>query len=341
MLAENYNMPRTFRKKKLNSSEQLTARLSHERGRKSRQTTYIISGIVVATIVTIFSVFYYLNSVAPFHKVIIKVDDVEIRMDYFLERTRLVGSDPMDMLYSLADETVIKLAAPRYGVNVTQSDIDLRLRSIAEGSENHTISEAEFKEWYRQQLNDSGLSEDLYRELIGTQLLVSRLKAYLAPQTNTTVEHVYLHLIAVQTYDEARKVVSRLNDGESFAAVAYNVSLDTTSKENGGDIGWVPRGVTSLDDTAFSLAIGEISEPLPYYPEGTYTPSIYYIIMVSDKAVRQAEEKYIPALQANAFKQWLSAEETKYTISYHGLKDGFDSETYAWINYQLSKTGTS
>lgn len=255
----------------------------------------------------------------------------------------MAGSDPMDMLQTLTNETVIELGAPAYGINATSQDIDRELRRIAAGgSENITISETEFKEWYRQQLNDSGLSDDMFRKLIGIQLLVNRLQEYIAQQTPTEVEHVYLHLIVVLTRDEADEAKSRLDAGESFATVAREVSLDAASRENGGEVGWVPRGVSDVYDNAFSLAIGEISQPLPYYPEPYSAPSYYYIIMVSDKAVRQAEEKYIPALQATAFQQWLNAETAKHTVSFHGLDGGaFDSETYAWINYQLAKMGTS
>jgi len=311
--------------------------MARERERKSRQTAYIIAGIVVAIVLTIFGVFYYQNSVAPFRKVVIRVDDVSIRMDYFLERTRLAGSDPWDMLHSLATEEVIKLEAPNYGINVTSQDIDLQLRRIASGSENITISEAEFKEWYRQQLNDSGVSDAFYRNIIGTQLLINRLQEYIVQQTSTVVEHAYIHLIMVMTRDEAIEAQSRLDVGESFAAVARDISLDA-SKENGGEIGWVPRGASDFFDVAFALNISESSGPLPYFTDPYSQPAFYYIIMVSEKEVRQADEKYIPALQVQAFERWLEIAPSKHTVTYHGISGGgFDSETLAWINYQLSK----
>ncbi len=115
------------------------------------------------------------------------------------------------------------------------------------------------------------------------------------------------------------------------------MSLDA-SKENGGEIGWVPRGVNDVYDVAFALNISESSGPLPYFTDPYSQPAFYYIIMVSEKEVRQADEKYIPALQAQAFERWLEIAPSRHTITYHGIGGGgFDSETLAWVNYQLTK----
>jgi len=335
-------MSQRARKKKGDLSEKAAERLARERERKNRWTAYIIAGIVVATILTIFGVFYYQNLIAPFRKVVIKVDDVEIRMEYFIERCRFSGSDPWDMLQGLATETAIKLEAADYGINVTEQDIARELRRIAVGgSENLTISEAEFKEWYRQKLNDTGVSDEFYREIIETQLLINRLQEYVAQQTPTVVEHAYLHLITVMTDDEAVEARSRLDAGENFATVAREMSLDA-SRENGGEIGWIPRGASQVYNVAFALNIGEIKGPLPYLPDDFSPPSFYYIIMVSGKEVRQADEQYVATLQVMAFARWLETAPLRHSVTYHGSSGGgFDSETYAWVNYQLAKRAGS
>lgn len=339
-------MPESKRKKTEDRPPELTAtRFALERERKGKQTAYIIVGIVIAVILIIFGVFYYQSYIAPFRTVVITVDSIQIRMDYFLERTRLSSSDPMSMLQSLTNEQLIKLGAPRYGITVTDEDIDRELRLTASGSDNITITEAEFKEWYRQQLNTTKLSNTRYRELIGLSLTAARLQEYVAQHTPTAVEHVHLHLIVVTTYDEAVKVSDRLKAGENFATVAREVSLETDSKEKGGDIGWIPRGVTTFDYTAFSLDIGQVSDPLPYTADtsdASSGPSAYFIIMVSEKGVREVESQYLSSVQALAFQNWLTEETARHEVSYHGLKGGsFDSYTYAWINLQLAKTKSS
>jgi foldase protein PrsA len=334
-------MPQAKRKKTVDQAPEPTAtRLAVERERKGKQTAYIIVGLVVAVILIIFGVFYYQTYVAPFRRVIISVDTIQIRMDYFLQRTRLADSDPMSMLQSLTNEQLIKLGAPRYGITVTDQDIDQELRRMASGSDNTTTTEAEFKEWYRRLLNENKLSNSQYRELVGTSLIAARLQGYLAEHMPTAVEQVHLHLIQVATNEEALKVKDRLEAGESFAALAQELSQDTESKENGGDIGWIPRGVTSFDGVAFYLNINEVSDPIPYYADASSPVSAYFIIMVSEKAdAREVEAKYLPTLQGLAFQNWLTEESEQHEHAWYGLDGGaFDPETLAWMNWQLAKT---
>jgi peptidyl-prolyl cis-trans isomerase D len=61
--------------------------------------------------------------------------------------------------------------------------------------------------------------------------------------------------------DAARK---RIADGESFDAVAKDVSQDVGSAPLGGDLGQFGRGVMepAFEDVAFALSVGELSEPV-------------------------------------------------------------------------------
>ncbi len=336
-------MPQAKRKKTVDQAPEPTAtRLATKRERKGKQTAYIIVGLVVAVILIIFGVFYYQTYVAPFRTVVITVDTIQIRMGYFLERTRLAGSDPMSMLQQLTEEQLIKVGAPQppYGITVTDQDIDQQLRRLASGSDNITITEAEFKEWYRQRLNENKLSNAEYRELTGIYLMKARLQGYLAEHMPTAVEQVHLHLIQVTTEEEAATVKNRLEAGESFAALAQELSQDTESKENGGDIGWIPRGVTTFDGTAFSLDINEVSDPIPYSADASSGPSAYFIIMVSEKdPAREVEAEYLPTLQELAYQNWLNEESEQHEHAWYGLDGGaFDMETYYWIMQQLAKT---
>ena len=60
--------------------------------------------------------------------------------------------------------------------------------------------------------------------------------------------------------------------------------------------------------------------------------------MVSEKAdAREVDEEHLPILRARVLKGWFSEEWGLHDIQYHGFSNGFDSETYAWVNWQLSK----
>lgn len=310
------------------------------RDRKGRRTGFIIASVVIVLILVIVGVSLYLNA-APFRRIIITVDDTSINMDYFLMRTRLAGDDPMVMLGALTNEQLIKIEAPKYVAEVSPEDIDQELRRVASGG-SETISESEFKEWYRQILNENDLSDSEYKEIVTTILLTARLHEYLAERVPPVAEQVHLYVIVVKTYEDAEKIRARWEAGEDFADLAREVSLDEVSGEKGGDLGWLPRGVlvSGFDEVVFNLDIGDVSEPLAYISDYESEEIFYYLFMVSEKADdREVDEGPLQILKAKALDDWLSKkrQEKKDEIEWHGLKNGFDSETNAWINWQLSK----
>jgi peptidyl-prolyl cis-trans isomerase D len=62
----------------------------------------------------------------------------------------------------------------------------------------------------------------------------------------------------------AEKLVSELNAGGDFAALAKKYSEDPGSADLGGDLGWVSRGVMvpEFEDAGFALNKNVISEPV-------------------------------------------------------------------------------
>jgi len=301
---------------------------------KGRYTGYFIISVVVVIILTIMGSFYYREYVAPFRRVVITVDDTQIRMDYFLKRIRLGGGDSMGMLQALTNEQIIKREAARFGVDVRPADIDRELRRIASGgSENMT--ETEFREWYRQRLNEARLSDAEYKEIVTTGILAGRLQQILAERVPTVAEQIHLHAIVLRTYEEAQKAQKRLKAGTNFATLARELSIDEETKEKGGDMGWLPRGVLSygLEHTAFSLSPGEISDPVPYATDPASGQAVYFLFMVSEKAdARELGKDAYETLKSRALQDWLMQQ-----AQFHAIKYNFNSEIYAWINWQLAK----
>ncbi|MCD2347869.1 peptidylprolyl isomerase [Clostridium guangxiense] len=81
-------------------------------------------------------------------------------------------------------------------------------------------------------------------------------------KTNTiNVSHILL-----KTEDEAKKVETRIKNGEDFAKIAKEVSTDTGSKDKGGSLGDIQQGDTNYDATfmaaAWKLKAGEVSQPV-------------------------------------------------------------------------------
>ena len=63
---------------------------------------------------------------------------------------------------------------------------------------------------------------------------------------------------------EVAAVLERLNAGEDFAALAAEVSDDGGTSQQGGDLGWMARGIMAgpFEDALYSMELGEIEGPV-------------------------------------------------------------------------------
>ena len=318
---------------------------------QGKRIIFIFSAVFIALILIIIGINHFFSEDQKYYRIdIISVDDTTVDMDYFVRRCHAAGSDPMNMLSSITRELVIRKEAEKLGIDVTDQMIENKLIETAQGT-SESISQSEFKELYNQRLNESGLSDDEYREIVGTSLLSETFYDLLVETMSTIAEQVHLNIIVTDTEEEAIEVRARWEAGEDFADLAREVSIDATTRENGGDAGWIPRGVayeSRLDAIVFDeLKVGDVSEPLPYYNTSAASSASqeyvdYYLVLVSEKTdAREIDEEYIQSVRDNAYDDWIAQMLSEHSIQYHGIRNGFDSETYSWINWQLQKmTGT-
>lgn len=298
--------------------------------------TTLIAVAVVVVVGAVAGAAIYRERVAPFRTTILAVDDTSISMRYFLKRASLSRAEPVAMLETLMQEQLIRHAAPEppYSIDVGEQEVDQLLREVARG-ESATIAESEFKAWYRQQLNDSRLSDAEFRDLAKTDLLARRLTEYLSERVPTVAEQVHLHVIAVKDAAAAKIVVERLAAGEKFGAVARAMSSDEGSRDRGGDVGWKPRGALAsvLAQTAFDeLEIGDASGPL-YLDDRSLV-----VVMVSEKVpAREIDQESLRTIRATVLGDWLTTEQPRHRVEIHGFRNGYDAETDAWVRWQLER----
>ncbi|MCC6454298.1 MAG: peptidylprolyl isomerase [Caldilineaceae bacterium] len=104
-----------------------------------------------------------------------------------------------------------------------------------------------------------------------------------------------------QTLSLALELRQRLLDGEDFATLATEYSDDPSVTTNQGDMGWFGRGamVAPFEEAAFSLAVGEISEPIR-------SDFGYHIIEVLEKdAEHPKDQATLDQERATAYQTWL------------------------------------
>jgi parvulin-like peptidyl-prolyl isomerase len=160
-------------------------------------------------------------------------------------------------------------------------------------------------------LVEAGLTENQYEELFETELLRKKLYEAVTSDIPQVQDQVWARHILVATDEEAQAVIDRLNDGEEFGALAAELSLDTGSGAEGGDLGWFGKGqmVAPFEEAAFSLEVGEISAPVQ-------SDFGWHIIQTIDRAsLPMTASEYEGARQA-AFNEFLAnlREESEVTI---------------------------
>jgi peptidyl-prolyl cis-trans isomerase C len=110
------------------------------------------------------------------------------------------------------------------------------------------------------------LAGEVVNEVIGAAVTDEALQAaYDAtyagaePGTEWRASH-----ILVATEEEAQAVLDRLEGGEDFAALAQELSTDTGSGAQGGDLGWFSAGmmVPEFEAGVAALEAGAVSEPV-------------------------------------------------------------------------------
>ncbi|MBI3913682.1 MAG: peptidylprolyl isomerase [Chloroflexi bacterium] len=145
------------------------------------------------------------------------------------------------------------------------------------------------------------VNEADFRKIIEINLLRQKLQDEFAKQVPTTAEQVQARHILVKTYEEAVAVQARLSKGEDFAKIAQEVSTDTTSGQNGGDLGWAPRGtyVGEFEDALFALQANATSQPI------TTTFGVHLIQVLGRDANRPLEAAQLQQKQSAALNDWL------------------------------------
>jgi parvulin-like peptidyl-prolyl isomerase len=185
----------------------------------------------------------------------------------------------------------------------------------------HVMTEGEFLESYKAVLDtlrqEAGLSEADYRRIIEADLLYSKLQDLFASQVPTAEEQVHARHILLETEEEAQTVLARLEAGEDFVSLAQELSTDEGTREDGGDLGWFPRGamVPEFEEAAFALQPGETSDVVQ-------TSVGYHIILVEERdSDRELEPSFLERRQLSALSEWLEEQRQSEAVERHWSLD--------------------
>jgi len=276
----------------------------------------LLVGIVAGFAYFFFQEWYQENVQRP-HSEAVQVGETTLDLDYFTRRLTLLvadyslqqQSDQASVVVSLmvsaveGEELVLQRAPADLGVTVSPAEIEL---AISDRLGLTASDPAAFASAYEQELKRSGLSDEEYRRMMEANLLSDKVQRVFSLSVPDTVEQVRMRQILVGTEDDARSVLERLDAGEDFGDLARELSLDSATKDQGGELDWVARDELDLSYAVkvFDLEVGIPSQPIP-------GPGGYFIFEVEEKQLdREVTDDQRSTISSNYFSLWLNEQRT-------------------------------
>lgn len=321
-------------------------------------------GFCVIIIMAIIWIGYIAVFVYPPRQLVVRVNDVEYtRGDLVkLVRARQKGaeffggsfnpsSDVFKALQSLIENEMISQAAPRMGIRVTdtllQKEIDRMMMppDLSLQGKSEIQIKRELDERYGSFLNTIQFSEKEHRDLVKKSMLKEIFRQHIGESVATVSEQVRLHRIVVGLNDEIdimnikfEDAVRDKNNPDDLRAAYKDIVREFSRDDpeivrNGGDLGWVPKGVhKDYEYRFFDLEMARLSEPIADKEDSN---KIFFFMVSERSPSREIEPHNIDKLKTEALQNWLNDERQN-----HQVHAEFDSFIYEWIIEQLRLTDT-
>jgi parvulin-like peptidyl-prolyl isomerase len=174
--------------------------------------------------------------------------------------------------------------------------------------------------------------KDEYWSIVEAQLYREKLMDILVSDIPEEEAWVWARHILVEDEATALEVLNLLEEGANFSGLAFEYSTGP-SAEQGGDLGWFYEGemLPDFSQVAFSLAIGEISDPVQ-------TEFGWHIIQVMGQEARPLSPDRILTIKNEARSNWLAeVRETKEITLMDFWQDRIPTEPDIPLEYRISQ----
>ncbi len=210
------------------------------------------------------------------------------------EKQEMLDQGRRQVLDVMIEQVLIEQAAARDGVTLSDTEVESAIaRDIQDNG-----GQAQFDNWLQQ--NNWTFNE--YKAMQRAMMISSQMFERVTQNVPTQAEQVHARHILVATEDEARALLGQLQSGADFAELARQSSLDPSTKESGGDLGFFPRDtlvVPEVEAIAFSLPVGQISDVIQ-------SSMGYHIVQVLERVQdRPLTEESWQALKEATFRRWV------------------------------------
>ncbi|MBY9082542.1 peptidylprolyl isomerase [Paenibacillus sp. HN-1] len=268
-------------------------------------------------------------------KTVAKIADQRITEDQWLDELRRKHGN--EVLLAMVNRIAAEKEAEALGISVSEQDVDREVEEAASGYDSE-------EQYYAQMESELGLSKEevrkeaKYRVMLesiataGIKISEDRIDEYL--QENPGKLHppkkIELSIIKLASYKEAERAMDRLENGEDFAALAEELSIDEDTRHQGGRVGVVeeddPFWPQELLTAAAGLEAGDIAGPFQIDEDYAVIRTDKIIIPQApdEQEVRKQVRRELALEQAPSLERVKDDLRTKYEASISvdkGLQD--------------------
>ena len=260
--------------KRVEPKREMTKRqLSGWQKQKQRQRLiFNIAVFVVAAVFLLVGLGWYFTEYRPRQETVLIVNDTEFKMDYYVTALKYYGRDNPDslgvigqqVLSFIEESELVRQGAEELGISVSDEEVAAEIK-------NYDLSQE-------------------YRELFRTELLSLEVFEHFKSQSPENAEYRHVLAMFLESESKASKVRDGIEAGDDFGEMAELVSVDSYTRGEKGDLGFLIKEVLALpgflgsdvaSDYAFNAEVGTLSQPI--MDEGKVKVLGYWLLKVVEK----------------------------------------------------------
>jgi peptidyl-prolyl cis-trans isomerase C len=200
----------------------------------------------------------------------------------------------------LTNVAMMRGEAMALGIAVPDAAIDAALDEFVRGP-GEVAEDFDFEEALAEIRDQTQLSTDTIRDFIADRALADAVADHLAADLEPAPAQIRASQIVVPTEEAAETAIAQLDALQPFALVAEQTSTDSTSAADGGQLGWIPRGLMPVgwDEAAFALRPGTRSTPIS-------TQQGWHIVLVHEESEsRELDDETAERRRQVTYENWL------------------------------------
>lgn len=278
----------------------------------------IVSAVVavIAIAIGIVGFGWYWTQIRPFSKVVLRVESTEFTLGHLERRMSLwleenaVFRQSQGVLQALGDITMdeieregkfLEAATELEGLSLSDEEIDAEILERGGNGENAILAEE-----LNRLVRESGLNEGEYLQMVRAELLEEKAREHFTGLVPEGEEQVRFRWIVVDDDEDAQEALERLEAGEEFLTVVSDLSVDTASVEQNGEVDWRPRGGSPFveDDVEDFLFQAEPGQRSGIISDGNGRS--YIVELLEADTEREVAEAQAPFIAERLLADWLT-----------------------------------